>query len=165
MGTTKKPRKKYRPRAVLKNPVGYVVESVTPLQNHDFPLTTLKIKHSQAMLALLQGRAKKYDVDILTSMCNMVEALLEMGFGTQYKYAHEHGKYALIRIASRATVHGRFTPTGEEITMLNKLVELHDAQLEIITVRELEKAVALVESRLRRGKDTVKLPTVSDHLR
>jgi len=49
--------------------------------------------------------------------------------------------------------------------MLNKLVELHDAQLEIITVRELEKAIALVESRLRKGKDTVKLPTVPDHLR
>jgi len=136
MGKPKKPRKKYRPRAVLKNPIGYVIESITPLQNHDFSLTTLKIKHSQAMLALIQGRATKSDMDTLISMCNVVEALLEEGFGTQYKYAHEHGKYAIITIATRAVVHGRFTPTGPEISMLNKLMELHDAQMEIITVRE-----------------------------
>lgn len=165
MGNTKKPRKKYRPKPVLQNPVGYVLESMMPLRNHDFPLTDLKIKNHLAMSMLTTGKATKKDMDMLVTMSNVTEALWEMGFGKEYQNVCIDGRYALLSVINRATQHGRFTPTGPEITMLNTLFELHDAQMEVITVKDMEKALELVRIRLRTDKRTVKLPPVPDHLR
>lgn len=165
MGNTKKPRKKYRPKPVLQNPVGYVLESMMPLRNHDFPLTDLKIKNHLAMSMLTTGKATKKDMDKLVAMSNVTEALWELGFGKEYQNVCIDGRYALLSIINRATQHGRFTPTGPEITMLNTLFELHDAQMEVITVKDMEKALELVRIRLRTDKRTVKLPPVPEHLK
>lgn len=155
MGTTKKPRKKYRPKPVLQNPVGYVLESMVPIRSHDFPLVDLKIKNHMAMTMLLQGKAKKDDMDKLIALSNMSEALWELGFGKEYQNVCVDGRYAILSIVNRATKHGRFTPTGPEITMLNTLMELHDAQMEVITVKDMEKAVILVEAEMKAKKAKV----------
>jgi len=165
MGNTKKPRKQYRPKKVLVNPVGYVLESLMPIRNHDFPLVDLKIKNHLAMTMLMQGKAKKAEMDILIAMSNVTEALWEMGFGKEYQNVCIDGRYALLSIVNRATTHGRFTPTGPEITMLNTLMELHDAQMEVINVKDMERALELVRNRLRTDKRTVKLPSVPEHLK
>lgn len=165
MGTTKKPRKKYRPKAVLSNPLGYVLESMTRVADHDSLLVDLKIKNHLAMSMLVRGQAKKDDMDKLVVMSNMTEALCALGFGKEYQNVCIDGRYAILSIANRATKHGRFTPTGPEITMLNTLMELHDAQMEIITVKDMEKALDIVRTKLRLGKDTVKLPPVPEHLK
>lgn len=165
MGTTKKPRKKYRPKPVLQNPVGYVLESMMPIRNHDFPLVDLKIKNHMAMTMLLQGKAKKDDMDKLIALSNVSEALWELGFGKEYQNVCTEGRFALLSIINRAVQHGRFTPTGPEITMLNTLMELHDAQMDVITVKDMERALDLVRAKLRGSKDTIKLPPIPDHLR
>jgi len=165
MGTTKKPRKKYRPKPVLQNPVGYVLESMMPIRNHDFPLVDLKIKNHMAMTMLLQGKAKKDNMDKLIALSNVSEALWELGFGKEYQNVCTEGRYALLSIINRAVHHGRFTPTGPEITMLNTLMELYDAQMDVITVKDMERALDLVKAKLRGSKDTIKLPPVPEHLR
>lgn len=164
MATSKKPRKKYRPKPVLRNPLGYVLESLTPVREHDPDVMTLRIRHSQAMVALLQGRARKPDMDTLIAMCNMTEALHEMGYGVDCDGVCEAGKQAIASIAQRATKHGRFTPSGPEVASLNTLLELHDAQMDILTVRDMERAINRINTRLRTGKDTVLLPTAPEHL-
>ena len=164
MGANAKPRKKYRPRSVLRDPLGYVLDSVTYLNTNNFPLVDLKIKNSQAMLALLQGTAKKYDIDKLIAMCNITEALWEMGFGKEYKEVFVDGKYAILSVVQRAAKHNRFTPTGPEITMLNTLMELHDAQLDVITVKDMEKAIRTVEVRIKHKHKVVTLPSVPKEL-
>jgi hypothetical protein len=165
MGTTKKPRKKYRPKGIIRDPMAYVMESMTPVRDHDYDLVALKIKNSEAMVSLLRGTATKHDMDILIAMSNMTEAFWEMGFGKEYQNVCTEGRYALLSIAHRATSHGRFTPTGPEITMLNTLMELHDAQMDVITVKDMEQALLLVKKKLRAGKDTVKLPAVPEQLK
>lgn len=166
MGTSKKPRKKYRPKPVLQNPVGYVLEGMTRVeQAANSEITLIKIKNHEAMTALINGTAKKYEMGVLATMSNIVEALWELGFGAEYQNVCIDGRYAILSIINRAQQHGRFTPTGPEITMINTLMELHDAQMEIITVKDVEKALDVVRTKLRLGKDTVKLPSVPDHLR
>ena len=150
---------------MLSNPLGYVLESLTPVRNHSFPLTELKIKNHLAMTMLVRGQAKKDDMDKLVAMCNMTEALWELGFGKEYQNVCADGRYAILSIVNRATQHGRFTPTGPEITMLNMLMELHDTQMEVITVKDMERALKLVQTRLRTDKKTVKLPPVPEHLK
>lgn len=165
MGTTKKPRKKYQRRGVIPNPMAYVLEGMTPIRDHEYPLVELKIKNHLAMTTLLQGGAKKADMDKLISMSNVVEALWHAGFGKEYRNICVDGRYALISIANRAVTHGKFTPTGPEIGMLNALMDLHDAQMDVITVGDMELALAYIDRVLRQGHDTIKLLPVPDHLR
>lgn len=155
-------RSKYRPKPVLVNPLGYVIESMTPVTRHDnFPID-LKIKNSEAMVSLMQGRAAKADMDILISMSNVTEALQQMGFGKEYQDVCVDGRFAILKIIDRAQQHGRFTPTGPEIQLLNLLMELHDAQMDVITVRDIEKALALVKFKIQYDKDTIKLGRVPE---
>lgn len=151
-------RSKYRPKAVLVNPVAYAIESVSTVTSHRNFLLDLKIKNSQAMYALTHGSATKADMDLLIAMSNMAEALHQLGHGAEYQDVCVGGRAALISIAYRAKEHGRFVPTGPEIQALQLLMELHDAQMDVITVKDVEKAIAVVEDKLTRDKDTVRLP-------
>jgi len=164
MGASKKPRKKYRPRIILQDPVQRVLDRLTPVRSLSSILTTIKIKNSEAMIALLGGAAVKQDIDILIGISNVVEALMELGFGAEYRDVWAAGERALLDISTRAARHGRFTPTGPEITALNALMELHDAQMDIITVADMEQALALIEKRRSVGKDLIVLPPVPKHL-
>jgi len=147
---------------VLVNPLGYVIESMTPVTKHENFLLDLKIKNSEAMVSLMQGRATKADMDILISMSNVTEALHQMGFGVEYQNVCVDGRIAILTIIDRARQHGRFTPTGPEIQTLNLLMELHDAQMDVITVRDIEKALALVKFKIQYDKDTIKLARVPE---
>ena len=155
-------RSKYRPKPVLQNPLGYVIESMTPVTKHENFLLDLKIKNSESMVSLMQGRAIKADMDILIAMSNVTEALQQMGFGKDYQDVCVDGRFAILKIIERARQHGRFTPTGPEIQLLNLLMELHDAQMDVITVRDIEKALALVKFKIQYDKDTIKLAKVPE---
>ena len=153
-------RSKYKPRPVLQNPLGYVIESLTPAAKHENFLLDLKIKNSEAMVALMKGHAIKADMDALIAMSNVTEALHQMGFGAEHGKICIDGRFAILKIVDRAKKHGKFTPTGTEIQLLNLLMELHDAQMDVITVRDLEKALALVRFKIQYDKDTINLGKV-----
>lgn len=164
MGNTSKPRKKYKPRAILVNPLGYVLESITRVADHSFGLVALRILNSAAMVSLLRGTASKKDMDKLVAMSNIVEALYQMGFGAEYKDVSIEGRVSILSIVERSVKHGRFTPTGQEITALNALMELHDAQMNVITVKDMERAVQYVYNKMQ-SKDRIALPTIPNNLR
>ena len=145
-------RSKYRPRGILANPLGYVLESMTPVAKHDSFLIDLKIKNHGAMANLTQGRATREDMDALIAMINFVEALYRMGIGTEYKDVVQEGLDALHAVGKRGVENGRFILKATEMTALNTAMELHDAQMEIITVKDMEKAFAIVEGEYRARK-------------
>jgi hypothetical protein len=41
-------------------------------------------------------------------------------------------------------------------------MELHDAQMDVITVRDIEKALALVKFKIQYDEDTIKLAKVPE---
>ena len=145
-------RSKYRRKHVLINTLGYVLESLTPVSQHDSYLIDLKIKNHMAMTNLTQGKATKEDMDCLISMNNIVHALLRMGHGTEFKQYMDAGREALLDVCSRGAATKRFLCRGPEITALNELLELHDAQLDVITIRDMEKAIDLVHLEQKTGK-------------
>ena len=156
-------RSKYRPKGVRLDIVGYVTESLKPVAHHDSYLLDLKIKNSEAMVALLQGKATKQDMDILIAMSNIVEALWHLGFGKEYKEVTVEGRVAILNIVHRAVTTKRFVPTGEQIKALQTLMELHDAQMDVITIKDMERALAYAESQLRQRRATV-LPKLPEEL-
>jgi hypothetical protein len=136
-------RSKYRPKSVLLNPIAYVIEGNQPIGKHDSYLVDLKVKNHLAMTQLLQGKATKADMNALIAMHNVSEALYRMGFGVEYGEYIVTGKAALLDLCGRGALTEKFICRAAEIQALNGLMELHDAQMEVITVRDMEKAIAL----------------------
>lgn len=159
-----KKRSKYRPRRVLLDTMAFVQESLTPVAKHDNYLLDLKIVNSMAMASLMKGTATKRDMDVLVAMSNIVEALYELGFGRQYQDVATEGRYAILSIVHRAVERLRFVPTGEDIKRLNTLMELHDAQMDVITIADMERAISLAKRRIA-AKGSVALPPVPEVLR
>ena len=159
-----KKRSKYRPRRVLLDTMAFVQESLTPVALHDTYLLDLKIVNSMAMASLMKGTATKRDMDVLVAMSNIVEALYELGFGRQYQDVATEGRYAILSIVYRAVERLRFVPTGEDVKRLNTLMELHDAQMDAITIADMERAISLAKRRIS-SKDSITLPTVPEVLK
>lgn len=148
-------RSKYRPKGVFVNPVAYVLESMTPVAKHSNFLVDLKIRNHMAMTAITQGRATRADMDDLIAMTNAVEALYRMGFGKEYDEVVADGIHAVLSVARRGAANGnRFILTASEMNALNNLMELHDAQMEVITVRDMENATKLIRKEKEAGKMT-----------
>jgi hypothetical protein len=137
---------------MLANPLGYVLESMTPVTKHESFLIDLKIKNHGAMTNLTQGRATREDMDALIAMINFVEALYRMGIGTEYKDVVQEGLDSLRAVGKRGVESGKFILKASEMVALNTAMELHDAQMEVITVKDMEKAFAIVEGEYRARK-------------
>jgi hypothetical protein len=151
-------RSKYRPKPVLQNPLGYVLEGLEPVRSHGSHAINLKIKNHLALSNLTQGKATRHDIDILINMVNIVEALYRLGFGKEYAEEVQNGLQALYAVAVRGKDSNRFILKADEMNALNTITELHDAQLEVITLKDLDQAVALVEKerRAKRMKSVMK---------
>jgi hypothetical protein len=135
--------------------VAYVLESMTPVTQHSNFLVDLKIRNHMAMTAITQGRATRAEMDDLIAMGNAVEALYRMGFGKEYDEVVADGIHAILSVARRGAANGnRFILTAPEMNALNNLMELHDAQMEIITVRDMENATKLIRKEKEAGKMT-----------
>ena len=155
MPTSTKPRRKYRPKHILLDPVGYVVEGVQPVSNHGSYLVDLLLKNHSAMETLLKGQATKDHMTILIACHNITEALYRMGFGRDYSDCILRGKAALLDLCGRGAKSGRFVCRAAEIQAMNDLMELHDAQMQCITVADMQKAIALGTSDIINKRATV----------
>ena len=145
-------RSKYRPKPILQNPIGYVMEMVATVTSHKEYLTTLRIKNHGALAAITQGKATKSDIDLIIAAFNITEALFRRGFGTDYKREVAAGQIALRAVAARGAESGRFILKAEEMNALNDLMVLHDAQLDVISVLDLEQAVLDARREFYAGK-------------
>ena len=145
-------RSKYRPKRNLLNPVGFVLESLTPVRTQNSFMLDLKLKNHGAMAMLMQGKATRHDIDTLISMVNIVEALFRLGFGQDYGDVVAAGLEALRAVGRRGADTGKFILKANEIRALNDVMELHDAQMDVIVLKDMERAIELVnkEYQLRR---------------
>jgi hypothetical protein len=157
MPSNKKPRKKYTPRPVLADPIGFVVEAIKPITAHDTYLVDLKLRNHGALTAVLNGSATKRDIDDLIAMHNIQEAIrrmikqkritdlpIEMDSSTLIR-----GKCALLELSSRGFASGRFTPRAPEIQALNDLIQMHDELMYLITVSHMERAIAFARNEIK----------------
>jgi hypothetical protein len=145
-------RSKYRPKPVLVNPLGYILEGMEPARTHGSHILDLKIKNHLALSNLTKGIATRHDIDLLIAMVNIVEALYRLGFGKEYADEVRAGLDALHAVAVRGRDTDRFILRAEEMKALNTISELHDAQMEVITVKDLDSAIGLVEKERRAKK-------------
>jgi hypothetical protein len=132
--------------------MGYVLESFTPIAKMDKYFIELKIKNHLALTNLTKGIAVRQDIDTLIQAVNMVEALYRLGFGREYAEEVRAGLDSLHAVGVRGAESGRFILKSEEMNALNVAMELHDAQLEVITLKDMENAIKLVNEEMRQRK-------------
>jgi hypothetical protein len=132
--------------------MGYVMESFTPIAKMDKYFIELKIKNHLALTNLTKGIAVRQDIDTLIQAVNMVEALYRLGFGREYAEEVRAGLDSLHAVGVRGAEAGRFILKSEEMNALNVAMELHDAQLEVITLKDMENAIKLVNEEMRQRK-------------
>lgn len=147
-------RSKYRPKHVLLNPMGFVLESISPVASHTAFMLDLKIKNHGALEVLTKGKAKHADIDVLIAMVNITEAFARLGFGKDYSDVVRDGLQALRDVGKRGAVSGSFVLKAHEMNALNTVMELHDAQLEVVTIKDMDAAIALVREEYRLKKMT-----------
>jgi hypothetical protein len=149
-GCNVRKRSKYRPKGVIMDPMAYVKESLSPVEASY--LLALRIRNHAAMMALTQGKATRDDIDLMIAMANMTEALYRMGLGRDYAEEVRQGLDALYEVGRRGASNYKFVLRANEMGALNTLMELHDAQMDIATVGDVDRALRMVreEKRLRR---------------
>lgn len=151
----RKRSKKYKPKPICTNPIGYVLEGMTLLEKHSPHIINLKIKIHATLSNLTRGKACRADMDRLISALNVSEALYRLGFGADYDAELRQGQDALYAVCSRGAATDKYILKADEMKALNDAIDLHDAQLEVVTVKDMEKAVILVEAEMKAKKAKV----------
>jgi len=150
----RKRNKKYKPKGVIVDTMAWVKSGLKPVAETGDAITVLKLRNHGAMAALTKGEATRQDLDILISCMNTTEAYWRMGIGTEYKEIVSAGLAALRSVGRRGIDSGRFILKADEMAALNEAMELHDAQLEASTVKEMERALDIVAKEIKHKRAT-----------
>ena len=150
----RKRNKKYKPKGVIVDTMSWVKSGLKPIAETGDAITVLKLRNHGAMAALTKGEATRQDLDILISCMNITEAYWRMGIGTEYKEIVNAGLAALRSVGKRGIESGRFILKADEMAALNEAMELHDAQLEASTVKEMERALDIVTQEIKHKRAT-----------
>jgi hypothetical protein len=142
-----KKRSRYRPKPVRLDVMAFVRAGMRQLAEMGGELATLKIKNHDALTSLVQGRASRHDMEILICTCNMTAALAVQGYGKEWTEEIVAGEAAVLAIATRP----RWLCRGEELNAVREMFDVHDAQLEVVTVREIETAMDYIDE-VKRNK-------------
>jgi len=109
-----------------------------------------------ALDSLTKGTANKGEIDIVIGVINVAEALCELGFGKEYHQLVLDASSALYDVCKRSLdINDRFICRGEELSAIKTGYEVHDAQMEVCTIGELEKALDLIKAVLSEKKAKV----------
>ena len=147
-------RSKYRPKGVIVDTMSWVKSGMKPIAETGDAITVLRLRNHGAMAALTKGQATRQDLDILISCMNITEAYWRMGFGHEYKEVVNAGLAALRSVGKRGLESSKFILKADEMAALNEAMELHDAQLEVSTVKQMEQALDIVTQEIKHKRAT-----------
>lgn len=150
--SNKKPRKKYKPKGVIVDTMAWVQAGMKKVEAIGAG-TTLKIRNYDAMNNLRMGVATRRDVDGIVDAINMAEALCRRGIGEDWLPEINDAQDKLLELARRGVANNfKFIVRGPELIALNLAMEVHDAQLATVTVKQLETAINDVLETQRQKK-------------
>jgi hypothetical protein len=148
-----KPRKKYKPKGVRLDAVQWVINGFRNISQTGDAVLHLKIKNHESLECLRKGEATRIDIDTIISAFNIAEALARMKIGDDYAADIKAGQDALLAVAKRGVSRDeKFILKAQELTAIMLVAEIHDAQLEITTIGELEKAMDIVAKEIKARK-------------
>ena len=144
-------RSSYRPRPQLANPVAYVINGFKPIAQAG--IVNVQIKNHHAIDALRKGLADREDIDTIIESFNVAEALQRLGIGDEYKEELREAQDALYAASKRGIDREyRFVLKAQELVAINLGMEIHDAQIEVTNIEQMEKAIDIVKAEIKNRK-------------
>ena len=148
-------KSKYKPKGVRLDVMSWLKSGMLKAKDvggGEIILNT-RIKNHNAVDLLRQAKADKDDISIIIEALNVTEALaITHNIGDEYRAEIRAAQDALYEMCQRCASRGRFVLTGPELQAINLAMEIHDAQLDICTVAELDKALDYVWDKIRHKK-------------
>jgi len=134
-------RKKYKPKPIRVDTMTYVVSGFKKVA--DVPEAGLKLllRNHASFDEIRAGRGDKQHVDDLIHMVNMVEALAKLQLGRDWLPEIHEAQEAIFSMAQRGVSGKKFLFTGEEMKIIQTIIELHDEQLKNCSVKLMEQAL------------------------
>lgn len=154
MAKNKKPRKAYKPKPVIANPVEHALTSVKLIKCDIDKAQNLVLPAYSSLVDLKEGNGTELHLNNLAYVYNRVEALWRLGFGKEHEKIMKSAKEAILSCSLRAVVVGGYRPTKQEIEAFEGLLDLHDALIEVVTVADLRKANQLIDRIVSSGGAT-----------
>lgn len=146
-------RSSYRPKPQLPNPVAWIINGFKPVSQAG--IVNVQIKNHNAIDALRKGVADREDIDTIIEALNIAEALQRLGIGDEYKDELRSAQDALYAVSRRGIDREyRFVLKAQELAAINLGMEIHDAQIDVTTVEQMEKAmnIVILEIKNRRAR-------------
>ena len=139
-----KKKSKYKPKGVRLDAVSWVISGFKKVA--DVPDAGLKLllRNHASFDEIRAGRGDKEHVDDLIHMVNMVEALANLQLGRDWLPEIAQAQDAIYNMAQRGVSGKKFLFTGEEIRIVQTIIELHDEQLQNCSVKLMEEALDVI---------------------
>jgi hypothetical protein len=147
--------KAYRPKAIMQNPLNQIIGGLNRLDAES--LTDLNIKNHAALYMIVTGAGTKYDVNKLMSCVNVANIMSQQGIGKDYRNDIILARDAMQSLGRRFAKLGKFEFVTDELAVMNHFMAIHDAQLEVARIIDVERAYDEVYRRLKHGIDTVSM--------
>lgn len=144
-------RSKHRPKGVRLDCMGYLLagfQKVRAAPKNE----VISLTNYTALDAICFGKGTRDDVLALIHAVNLAEALVLMDVGTEDKDEIRAGSNAVHELSKRYLTTQKIVFKADEMQAVRRLLEIHEAQLDEITVAEIEKANALVIKEVKSGR-------------
>lgn len=143
-------KSKYKPKGVRLDTMAWVLSGMKPVSQVAHAGIALKIKNHDALANITQGRGTRDDIDIVIAAMNVAEAMAMMGHGSDWRPEINAAQEAIYNMGKRGLRNdNRFLFTGPEMQAVNLGMDVHDAQLDGCTVKQLEDALKIVDREIR----------------
>jgi hypothetical protein len=149
-----KKKSKYKPRGVRLDNLAWIVAGMKKVGALPTAGVTLKLKNHEALDSILMGHGTRDHVDVIIAAVNMSEALIRVNDDLGMDWAEEikAAQDAVYEMGKRGHEKGTFLFTGPEMTAVKLVMDLHDTQLDNCSVKEMERALFIVEEEIRLRK-------------
>ena len=147
-------KSKYKPRGVRLDNVSWILAGMKKVGTLPVAGVDLKLKNRGALDSILMGNGTRDHVDVLIAAVNICEALIRIrdDLGVDWAKEIRAAQDAIYMMGRRGVEKSRFAFTGPEMTAVKLVMDLHDAQLDDCTVREMETALDIVHEEIRLKK-------------
>jgi len=151
----------YKPRGVRVDNMSWVIAGMKKVGALPTAGVALKLKNHEALDSILTGQGTKAHVDVLINAVNMTEAMARIrdDLGADWVTEIKAAQDAIYTMGKRGVERGSFAFTGPEMTAVRLIMDLHDAQLDDCSVREMEQALFIVgeEIRLKKARPIIEI--------
>lgn len=142
MPANKKPRKAYKPKRKVGNLLGYMAKLDPAVVTEDL------IEYQMALGAILRGEGTIRDSDMVTGALNACAVLcLQHGWADHYDMA-VLGQRAQTSMTNRVRAGKSILYTGPEMQAVKDAIALYEAQVPLMTPKDMANAADLVGQQL-----------------